>query len=116
MPSTLDFIREILQQYGGLESNVPVNHPYWKLLDKQRAGILDATLEAFDEGPLYSPKAPPSGTPGQIQAKLSATRNQIRSILNSFGGRETNIPFTNDYWFLQNVARSLERELAEIRA
>lgn len=114
--TTLEQVTAILNNHDGLESNISPFHCYWDLVRQYRSGTDHAELCVFNPAPLNSPKAPPSGTPGQIQAKLALTRNTIRTTLSSFGGRESNIPFTNDYWFLQNVAKSLERELAELVA
>jgi hypothetical protein len=110
--TVLEQITGILQFYE-LESNIPLNHHYWDLLNLHRAGVTDAPERVY-EPPQAEGKAPPSGTPGQIQARLSQLRNTNRTILNSFGRREPNIPFTNEYWFNQNVIKSLERELAEL--
>jgi hypothetical protein len=110
MMTTLEQITKILQTYK-LESNVPWNHPYWELLTLHRAGITDAPERVYVK-PMRETKAPPSGTPGQIQARLSQLRIQNRAISQSFGNREPDIPFTNDYWFTKNQITALERELA----
>jgi len=111
--STISQVTEILQTYGGLESNIPWNHPYWELLTLHRAGVVDAPERVYVR-PTAETKAPPSGTPGQIQAKLAQLRTQNRATLLAFGRREPDIPYTNDYWFTKNQILALERELAAL--
>jgi hypothetical protein len=106
MVSTLENIKTILQRYDGLESNIPVNHPYWKLVSLYRAGVLDAPEEPFKLDPLY----PPPPLPEVYESvKHSLLRVKIQNILISFGGRESNIPYTNEYWFLQNQLKAFDR-------
>jgi len=31
MKDRFDYAQKILAQFGGLESNIPIHHPYWKL-------------------------------------------------------------------------------------
>ena len=110
--NTLEQVSGVLMSYR-LESNIPVNHPYWELLNDFRAGRLDVPVREY-RILQPEPKAPPSGTPGQMQAKLAQLRNQNRATMQSFQNREPNIPFTNDYWFIKNQISGLERELASL--
>jgi hypothetical protein len=105
MVSTLENLGVVLKRYGGLESNIPVNHPYWELLRKYRAGILDAVLDPFEEdGP-----APPPPPQAQDKVKLAALRKLCRDTLRDFGS-EPNIPYTHDYWFAMNQIKAIERQ------
>jgi hypothetical protein len=110
--NTLEQVLTILEDYK-LESNIPVNHPYWELLNDFRAGRLDVPVREY-RVLQPEPKAPPSGTPGQMQAKLAQLRNQNRMIMQSFGNREPKIPYNDDYWFIKNQISGLERELAAL--
>lgn len=102
---TIGQIKKFLMEYK-LESNIPVNHPYWDLLTDFRAGKLDTPEREFKLGPLY--QAPP--TPELYEsAKHSLLRIKIQTILNSYGGKEPNIPFTDQYWFFQNQLKHLDR-------
>lgn len=109
---TIGQIKKFLMEYK-LESNIPINHHYWDLLTDFRAGKLGISEREY-RVLKPEPKAPPSGTPGQIQAKLVQLRNQNRATLQSFGFKEPTIPFTHDYWFIQNQIKGLQRELAEL--
>ena len=31
MKERFDYANSVLKQYGGLESYIPINHPYWKI-------------------------------------------------------------------------------------
>lgn len=105
--NTLEQIQEILGTYK-LESNIPMGHCYWDLLDKYRAGVLD-TNECVYNAPLENPP-PPLPPQAQDAARLALLRTANRLILQSVGGRESNVPFTSDYWFNANIIKSIERQ------
>lgn len=104
--TTLEQIAEILETYK-LESNIPMGHCYWDLLDKYRAGVLEAG-ECVYNAPLVNPP-PPLPPQAQDAARLALLRTAQRQALQQFGS-EPNIPFTDDYWFRQNVIKSIERQ------
>lgn len=101
--TTLEHIASVLKKYGGLESNIPLNHPYWDLVRKHRAGILDAELEPYVE------PGPTAGPPPQAQdkIKLAALRKLCRDALLLYKA-EPNIPYTHDYWFAMNQIKFIE--------
>lgn len=106
---TLRRIIRTLDEYK-LESNIPVNHYYWDILNDLRAGRLDIPEREFRLGPLY--QAPPAPELYE-SAKHSLLRIKIQIILNSYGNKEPNIPFSHEYWFLMNQLRALDRLEAE---
>lgn len=103
--TTLEQIAKIQKDYD-LQSNVPTNHPYWDLLNKFRGGVNNAPQAQFSLAPLN--QAPPK--PELYEStKHSILRVKISVILLSYEGKEPNIPYTHEYWFLQNQLRHLDR-------
>jgi hypothetical protein len=104
--TTLEQINTILFEHDYLESNIATGHCYWDLLTKYRAGVEDAPMCVFNE-PHAAPPPPPQA---QDKIRLAALRKTVRDTLTAYGGLESNIPFTHEYWFTQNVIKSIERQ------
>lgn len=55
----------------------------------------------------YMPEAP---VQHQDTVKMNLVRVKIQNILNAVGGKESNVGYPTEYWFLQNLLRFYLRQ------